>query len=608
MSVAALVASAAPARPAPGQETETRGADSAVDAARAYLEGRGSRYRIADARRDLIPAGTVTSGDEETVRLRQRHRGVPVLGGEYVVRMEKNDGARVVTGVSGRYFTGLRTGATAEVGEGGEVGGSGEVGEGGEKGAVDRAVDAVRRDLGALHPALKGVAHGLVVLPTGSGVLTRHITVTGSDAATGTPVLREVYVDVHTGRPLLQYSGIRTFAPAGTGTHARLGGADDRRDGTDVRRDSADARGDGTDTRLDGTHVKLEVDRDAARGVHVLRDRTRIPTSEDGLEHTLSVWDARGKRPGDVAGQWPADIQEFASPTPEFGRAATEAGAVDAHWAAAQVHDYYKKKHGRSSLDGHGMTINSVVGVAGGGQPGADGQPGVNAFWDGDKVVYGTGDAEHRPAAAGLDVVGHEMTHAVVEHSARLVHAGQPGAMDEAFADYFGNSIENGVHKVPDSDPDAGLVGERLCRTKTPRACAVRDLNDGRTTATLAAGAGAGADAVAEGMHLNSTVFSGALWDARKELGADLTDTIVYQALTRYLTPLDGFTEGRAAVLAAAKDLGVPAAAQKKLARAFAAHGIVPGWERALGVDCDPLLGRPGTVMRPDPPASSSPW
>ncbi|MGH4030043.1 M4 family metallopeptidase [Actinomycetota bacterium Odt1-20B] len=551
-----------------------------MDAACAYLEGKGGRYRIADARRDLIPAGTVTSGDEETVRLRQRHRGVPVLGGEYVVRMEKKDGARVVTGVSGRYFTGLRTGATAEVEGGGEGGSVGAGSESSEERAVERAVDSVRRDLGARRAALKGGAHGLVVLPAGPGVLTRHVTVTGSDAETGAPVLREVYVDARTGRPVLQYSGIKTFAPARTGTGDRLDGTDDRRGGTNARRD-------GTNARPDGTNVKLEVDRDAARGVYVLRDRTRIPTSEDGLEHTLSTWDARGERAGDLAGQWPADIQEFASPTPGFGRAATETGAVDAHWAAAQVHDYYKKKHGRSSLDGHGMTINSVVGVA------QDGQPGASAFWDGDKVVYGAGDAEHRPAAAGLDVVGHEMTHAVVEHSASLVHAGQPGALDEAFADYFGNSIENAVRKVPDSDPDAGLVGERLCRTKSPRACAVRDLNDGRTTATFAAGAGAGlgASTGADGLHLNSTVFSGALWDARKELGADLTDTLAYQALTRYLTPLDGFTEGRAAVLAAAKDLGVPAAAQRKLARAFAAHGIVPGWERALGVEADPLPG-----------------
>ncbi|MFD0395721.1 hypothetical protein ACFQ3Z_41395 [Streptomyces nogalater] len=46
-------------------------------------------------------------------------------------------------------------------------------------------------------------------------------------------------------------------------------------------------------------------------------------------------------------------------PTPEFGADATESGAVDAHWAAYQVYDYYRTRFGRDSLDGHGMTVNS---------------------------------------------------------------------------------------------------------------------------------------------------------------------------------------------------------------------------------------------------------
>jgi hypothetical protein len=32
------------------------------------------------------------------------------------------------------------------------------------------------------------------------------------------------------------------------------------------------------------------------------------------------------------------------------------------------------------------------------------------------------------------------------------------------------------------TDPDAGLLGEDLCRTAAPRDCAIRDLNDGATT------------------------------------------------------------------------------------------------------------------------------
>ncbi|MEU3963160.1 M4 family metallopeptidase [Streptomyces buecherae] len=600
MSAVALVVSAAPADalPAvasppspgevvPGQRTETpslvrgireRAPDgaSAASAARGYLHGKRDRYRVADAERDLVPVGTLAADGQETVRLEQQHRGVPVLGGQYVVRMEREGGERVVTGTSGRYFTGLRTDTVAEVDA---------------ALAVERAVGAVRNELDARHfpaaarpeqdadpAALTGTARGLVVLPTGAGVLTQHVTVRGTDPASGEAVRREVYIEAHAGYPVLQHSGIKTFRPPG----ARAG---QRGPGADGQRARSAERGSGV--RLDGTDVALDVERDEGRGVYVLRDRTRIPPDQ-WRENVLATWDAREKTVSDVSGQWPPDLAEFGSPTPAFGPEATGSGAVDAHWAAARVHDYFRDQHGRNSLDGRGMAINSLVGVTN------YGQPYVNAFWDGQKMVYGGGDEEYLPLSAGLDVVGHEMTHGVVEHSAGLVYAGQSGALSEAIADYFGNTIENVAYDVPDTAPDGGLLGERLCRTRTPRACAQRDLNDGRTTTRSFVGVGFANDN--GGVHLNSTIFGGALWDAREDLGAEVADRVVYRALTQYLTPLDGFTEGRAAVLAAARDLGLPAASHRALQRAFDAHGIVPGWELALGIDSDVLLDRVHTT------------
>ncbi|MFE6776233.1 M4 family metallopeptidase [Streptomyces sp. NPDC057702] len=594
LSVAALVvpalpasAVAAPAPPPPaevvaGQHTRTpalvRGireaapaASTPAEAARAHLDGARDRYRIAHPRRDLVPLDTSTTGDQEVVRFQQRHRGVPVLGGQYLVRMAQRAGERVVTGTSGRYFTEVRADTTPQVSE--EL-------------AVERAVDAVAADLAerrfasrapvadeADPPPLTGTVRGLVVLPNGAGVLTRQVTVRGTDPANGGPVLREVYVDARAGYPVLQYSGIRTFdAPRATGRPAPQPAP---------RRARATERGFGV--KLDGQGVALEVEYEAYREVYALRDRTRIPENYG----SLATWDARGKTPTEVSGQWPPELAVYGAPTPAFPFEATNAGAVDAHWAAARVYDYFHDKHGRNSLDGHGMTIDSLVGVAdySGGY--------VNAFWDGDKMVYGIGDQEFRPLSAALDVVGHEMTHGVIQHTANLVYAGQSGALNEAIADYFGNAVEADAYDIPVSDPDSGLLGERLCRTKGPRECALRDLNDGRTTTGSYLGVGFGTDN--GGVHLNSTIFGGALWDVREELGAALTDRIVYRALTQYLTPLDGFTEGRTAILAAAVDLGVPAADQRALQRAFTAHGIVPGWESALGIDSDVLLDRVNT-------------
>ncbi|MEU3827625.1 M4 family metallopeptidase [Streptomyces sp. NPDC029080] len=604
-SVAAGRGTATPAL-VDGIREQAPAARTAADAARAYLAAHADRYRIADPGRDLRPAGTLTSGGRRTVRLQQTHHGMPVLGGQYVVRMEEKDGRRTVTGTSGRYFTGLRTGTTAEVDD---------------TLAVERAVDAVRQDLdarafgagtddedgafgtgtggedGAFGAGadgddgagqLTGTSHGLVVVPGGTGVLTRHVTVRGSRPAHGEPVLREVYIDARAGYPVLAYSAVRTFGTPGTpgvpGTPGRAGTRAAR--GSAARTPAADpAPGTtGSGVRLDGTTVPLGITRDDAAGTYVLRDRTRIQSDPDNV---LATWDASGRWVSDLSGTWPDGLREVASATPRFGTGATESGAVDAHWAAGQVYDYYRAEFGRDSLDGHGMTVDSLVGAT------DYGQPYVNAFWDGRKMVYGTGDAEYRPLSAALDVVGHEMTHAVVEHSAGLVYAGQSGAMNEALADYFGNAIESDALHLPMDDPDSGLVGQSLCRTKDPRACAVRDLNDGRTTAGSFLGVGFGTDN--GGVHLNSTIFAGALWDIREELGPRLADAIVYKALTEYLTPLDGFTEGRDAVIAAAKQLEAGGKQIAAVRKAFTAHGIVPHWEKSLGIDSDVLLSRVNT-------------
>ncbi|MFI0736862.1 M4 family metallopeptidase [Streptomyces sp. NPDC021100] len=608
IGAAALVVSAVPAHADPGKPADGPGqvipagktatpalvrgirepaaaGGSPADAARGHLAEKKSRYRIADPGRDLRPVQTLSSGTTETVRLQQRHRGVEVLGGQYVVRMEHKDGKRVVTGTSGKYFTGLKTTTTPDV--------DAEL-------AVERAVGATEDRLAAQRaagprksaddtekaPPLTGTARGLVVLPKGEGVLTQHVTVRGADPATGRPVLQEVYIDATSGYPVLQYSAIKTFgAPSADAGKGKA--ADASR--TAARRSAAAADGPqdgatGTGVRLDGKSVDLQVTKDATRNEYVMRDLSRM---RDSTHNELSTWDARGKSVDETSGTWPEGVKEFGSADPAFGKDATESGAVDAHWAAGKVYDYYRTVHGRNSLNGRGMAIKSLVGVS------YWGLPYVNAFWDGTKMVYGNGDAEYRPLSAGLDVVGHEMTHGVVENSADLVYAGQSGAMNEAIADYFGNAIKNDARGIAMDDPDSGLLGESLCRTKSPRDCAFRDLNDGRTTSKSFLGVGFGTDN--GGVHLNSTIFSGALWDIRQDLDKTLADKIVYKALTEYMTPLDGFTEGRNAVLAAARDLKVTDAQLRTVERSFNAHGIVPGWELAMGVDSDQLLGRVNT-------------
>ncbi|MGW8884221.1 M4 family metallopeptidase [Streptomyces sp. NPDC055749] len=560
-----------------GLNEEAAATGTAADAARGHLKAKKGRYHIAEtSAKDLASAGTTTEkGGKETVRLQQKYKGVEVLGGQYLVRMTKKDGKRTVTGTSGSYFTQLKLGTvTPEISE---------------ETAIERAIGAVSSQLGGgllRAPAksekpgeqkLAGTVEGVAILPQGTGVLTRQITVTGISPADGQPVKQQVYIDAYSGFPVLQYSDIKTFGATGTAA----GGTGET--GADPEASTAAADQlvvKGSGTRYDGKKVELNLYKDIYGELQTIDYGRRAADSPyDGP--MLTTYDARGREVASASGRWPTGIKTFRPASPDLGEEYTNSGAVDAHWAAGQVYDYYKSHFDRAGIDGKDGYIYSLVGVV------ANGQPYNNAFWDGAKMVYGQDGGDYRTFSADTDVVGHEMTHGVIEHTANLVYAGQSGAMNEAIADYFGNAIDLEANNQSMDDPDAGLLGEDLCTTLGPRECALRDLNDGATTSKNFIGTTYRGDN--GGVHLNSTIFSGALWDMRQDLGSELADKIVYRALSAYITPLDGFTEGRAAVIAAAQELGVTRAQLTTVKKSFDAHGIVPGWEKALGVDTDTL-------------------
>ena len=85
---------------------------------------------------------------------------------------------------------------------------------------------------------------------------------------------------------------------------------------------------------------------------------------------------------------------------------------------------------GRDSLDGNGMTLVSTVHHRNNYN---------NAFWNGSQMVYGDGDGViFKPLVGSLSVIGHELTHGVVQFSGGLIYRDQSGALNESFADVFG--------------------------------------------------------------------------------------------------------------------------------------------------------------------------
>ncbi|GAA1553149.1 hypothetical protein GCM10009678_40130 [Actinomadura kijaniata] len=500
-----------------------------VAAARTHLAD--PRYKIKNPGAELAPLGVVRDGADETVRLQQRHHGVPVLGGHYLVRFRTERGARRVVGAGGRFQTALTVPTTPAVPE--------RIARGVALGQTGDLATRLGERAATAEP------RGLVVLPRGGGQLAWHFVVRGEEH--GAPTLREVYVDARTGALALAYDRLRHAAEgpvAATGKLAKSG-----------RQVTVNAF-----RRADG---KIEL-RDRGRGAEIV--------TFDAQKRDVARYEG---------GPVPADTPVVASGSTVFGPEATETGAVDAHWAAGQVYDFYKAL-GRNGLDDRNGPIHSVVNVTSGGQMY------FNAFWDGTKMVYGGGGPDHHSLAAALDVDGHEMTHGVIEHSANLVYFGQAGAINEGLADYFGNAIETRVHGRPMTASGAGLIGEDMCRTAEAAKCAIRDLNDGRRADRDYIGVTGQLDNA--GVHLNSTIFSGALWDVRERIGGAKADKLVYKALTEYMTPLDDFTDARRAVEAAARAMKLTGGERRAVRAAFDAHGVTPGWEKRIGVDSRLLL------------------
>ncbi|HVF52048.1 MAG TPA: M4 family metallopeptidase, partial [Actinomycetota bacterium] len=146
-----------------------------------------------------------------------------------------------------------------------------------------------------------------------------------------------------------------------------------------------------------------------------------------------------------------------------------------------------------------------------------------------------------------------------------------------AYADYFGNAIDVN-NTSPEATSPPSFLAEDLCRVARPKnwTCPLRDLNDGRTVDDYFYEL---VDFDNGGVHENSTIFSGALWNIREALGGERADLIVYKTLTEFTTPLDEFNDGRNSVLAAADALGATPAEIAAINAAFDEKGIVPGWD-----------------------------
>src|SRR5262245_38187547 len=136
---------------------------------------------------------------------------------------------------------------------------------------------------------------------------------------------------------------------------------------------------------------------------------------------------------------------------------------VDDAWAlTGGVRDYYVAVLDRDSIDGAGSDLVSSVRICAPDPiPGAPNEncPYQNAFWDGRQMVFGEG------FASADDVVGHELTHGVTQHTSNLLYYFQSGAINESISDVIGELFDQSYAGPPTGDDSAGakwLLGEDL--------------------------------------------------------------------------------------------------------------------------------------------------
>ncbi|MFJ8672573.1 MULTISPECIES: M4 family metallopeptidase [unclassified Streptomyces] len=118
----------------------------------------------------------------------------------------------------------------------------------------------------------------------------------------------------------------------------------------------------------------------------------------------------------------------------ESAPASKDASVNRAHAGLGATFELYLKVYGRRSIDNAGLPLDATVHY---------GEKYDNAFWDGERMVFGDGDNDlFLDFTIPVDVIGHELTHGVTQYTANLDYSGQSGALNESVSDVFGALIK----------------------------------------------------------------------------------------------------------------------------------------------------------------------
>ena len=165
---------------------------------------------------------------------------------------------------------------------------------------------------------------------------------------------------------------------------------------------------------------------------------TRLLSAQKNSDGTYRLYDASRNiqvYQATYSGWWLWRRLDLPGETVTFGSTVDAASAI-AHYNMEQTYDYYNAVLGRDSFDDNHAKIKVTCNV----------ENSQNAAWNSGYNQFFIGDTGN--LGAGLDVLGHEFTHAVITYvvgngnGLGLIYANESGALNESYADIMGCLVE----------------------------------------------------------------------------------------------------------------------------------------------------------------------
>ena len=218
-----------------------------------------------------------------------------------------------------------------------------------------------------------------------------------------------------------------------------------------------------------------------------------------------------------------------------------------------------------------------------------------NAFWDGERMMFGDGDGRlFTGFTSAIDVIGHELTHGVTEDTLGLRYLGQSGALNESVSDVFGSLVKQYALGQTADEADwligAGILGPALNGValrsmQAPGTAFEGDLQPARMSDYVRTASDNG------GVHINSGIPNHAFYLAATAIGGyawEDAGRIWYETLSaRTVGPNTQFRGFAAATVGVAERLfGQGSTQARAVADAWTEVGLARG-ARAL----DPARG-----------------